>query len=110
LRYDKNGIFSFAAFQSETARENLRHINGQDIKYNTVVYQKADRWFIKSGAVLEILHDLGCIWRLSMIFKVLPKSLLDWLYDLIARNRYGWFGKRDRCPLPSTEFRNRFLE
>jgi predicted DCC family thiol-disulfide oxidoreductase YuxK len=104
------GIFKFAAFQSKTARENVMHINGQDIKPDTVVYQKSDKWFVKSAAILEILNDLGGIWRFSMIFKVLPKSLLDQLYDFIARNRYGWFGKKDTCTLPTPETRARFLE
>jgi predicted DCC family thiol-disulfide oxidoreductase YuxK len=110
LKHDKKGIFSFAAFQSETAEKNIPHINGQDIKCDTVVYQKADRWFIKSGAVLEILDDLGGMWRISRLFKVLPKSFLDQLYDVIARNRYGWFGKKDKCAFPTPETRSRFLK
>lgn len=104
------GIFKFAAFQSNSAGENVMHIDGQDIKNDTVVYKKADRWFIKSEAILEILYDLGGIWRLSRIFKVVPKSLLDRLYDFIARNRYGWFGKKDKCTLPTPDNRARFLD
>jgi hypothetical protein len=25
----------------------------------------------------------------------------DAIYDLVARNRYGWFGRRDACILPN---------
>ena len=32
------------------------------------------------------------------------------LYDLVARYRYRFFGKRDQCLLPPREYRSRFLD
>jgi hypothetical protein len=29
----------------------------------------------------------------------------DAIYDLVARNRYGWFGRRDACILPNSDRR-----
>jgi predicted DCC family thiol-disulfide oxidoreductase YuxK len=37
------------------------------------------------------------------------KALRDVVYRFIARNRYGWFGKRDSCRIPSPAERARFL-
>jgi predicted DCC family thiol-disulfide oxidoreductase YuxK len=44
------------------------------------------------------------------VFRILPRGLRDWLYRLVARNRYRWFGKSDTCMLPTPELRARFLE
>lgn len=77
---------------------------------NTVFYQKGDKWFVKSMAVLEILNDLDGVWKLFRIFKLLPVSLLERIYDFIARNRYGWFGKKNECVVPTPDISSRFLE
>lgn len=37
------------------------------------------------------------------------RALRDWAYDVIARNRYRWFGQRDGCVLPSAELELRLL-
>jgi predicted DCC family thiol-disulfide oxidoreductase YuxK len=36
--------------------------------------------------------------------------LTDFGYDIIAKNRYRWFGKKDSCMIPSPEIRSRFLD
>jgi predicted DCC family thiol-disulfide oxidoreductase YuxK len=38
----------------------------------------------------------------------MPRPLRDWGYDLIARNRYRWFGQTESCMLPSPELMRRF--
>jgi predicted DCC family thiol-disulfide oxidoreductase YuxK len=40
---------------------------------------------------------------------VVPRPLRDTVYNLIARHRYAWFGKRDACMVPTPELRTRFL-
>jgi predicted DCC family thiol-disulfide oxidoreductase YuxK len=38
-----------------------------------------------------------------------PSRLRDRLYDVIAANRYDWFGRRERCMVPDADVRDRFL-
>jgi predicted DCC family thiol-disulfide oxidoreductase YuxK len=40
---------------------------------------------------------------------LVPPFIRDAVYDWIARNRYGWFGKMDACPVPTPELQARFL-
>jgi predicted DCC family thiol-disulfide oxidoreductase YuxK len=35
--------------------------------------------------------------------------LRDGAYNLLAVNRYRWFGKADMCRVPTPEMRERFL-
>jgi predicted DCC family thiol-disulfide oxidoreductase YuxK len=34
----------------------------------------------------------------------------DPAYDLVARNRYRWFGHRPSCHLPTPQTRDRFID
>jgi predicted DCC family thiol-disulfide oxidoreductase YuxK len=110
LRYDKRQQFSFVSLQSEYAKKHLLCINGLDIKFNTIVYQRNDNYLTKSDAVLKILNDIGGVWKIFLVFSVLPKSLRNFIYDLVANNRYSWFGKDDSCMIPNKEIKSRFLK
>jgi predicted DCC family thiol-disulfide oxidoreductase YuxK len=110
IKYDKRKVFSFASLQSNYARDHLVYGNGQDIKFDSVVYQEDHIVLIRSEAVLRICKHLGGVWSLLYIFRVVPIKWRDWLYDIVAGNRYQWFGKRDQCMIPTPELQSRFLD
>jgi predicted DCC family thiol-disulfide oxidoreductase YuxK len=49
-------------------------------------------------------------WKLMGLMRIFPRALRDWGYDLVARNRYRWFGRVDECMVPTAELRARFIE
>jgi len=110
LKHDKKKKFKFSSLQSSFARKNLTNSNGQHIKFDTVVYQRNDKIFIRSQAILNILQDLGGIWALLSFLKIIPRPWRDRLYDFIANYRYQWFGKKDQCMVPTVEIKDRFLD
>ena len=81
---------------------------------NTVVvipnYRHPTVLLTKARATLFVLTNLGWPWKAAAMFRVLPTSVLDAVYDLIARHRYRMFGRRDHCVIPRPEHRPRFLE
>ena len=40
---------------------------------------------------------------------VIPEFVRDFVYEIVARNRYWVFGKSEKCRAPSADFRSRFL-
>ncbi len=105
LRHDTAGRFRFAALQSDFARAVLgRH--GRDARELDTMYllldagSPSERLLAKSDGILTILGELGGVWKLPAIARVLPRALRDRAYDFVARNRYRWFGRSDRCALP----------
>lgn len=62
-----------------------------------------------SDAVIAIYEGLGFPWRLASLLRIMPASLRDPLYRLVARNRYRLFGKRAACWVPAERFRSRIL-
>jgi predicted DCC family thiol-disulfide oxidoreductase YuxK len=67
------------------------------------------RVYARSTAALRIARRLSFPWPLVYALIVVPRPLRDLFYDVIARNRYRWFGKRDACLIPTPELRKRFL-
>jgi predicted DCC family thiol-disulfide oxidoreductase YuxK len=54
----------------------------------------------QSDASIHIVAAMGGLWRLAVVARVIPRAWRDWLYRLLARNRYRWFGRRTTCYLP----------
>lgn len=106
---DRENVLKFAtqqgeAFQSEEMKKLVKPEMG-----DSIFYLKGDKIFTKSTAVLTALSDMGGVWRLALILKIIPAPVRDYVYDLIAKNRYQLFGKHDSCRIPTPEERARFI-
>jgi predicted DCC family thiol-disulfide oxidoreductase YuxK len=109
IKRDPNGNYQFASLQGETGRLLLKEFDLEE-NLDSIVYIEGDRFYKKSAAALRICKNLEGVWRLFVIFKIIPTPIRDFFYDIVAKNRYKWFGKKDSCMIPSPEIRNRFLE
>jgi predicted DCC family thiol-disulfide oxidoreductase YuxK len=109
IRIDKNERFKFAALQSDTAKRALNALGLVSESPRTVVYLRGNRYFYESTAVLEILSDIGGVWRMILIFQLIPRFIRDALYRFLASVRYKLFGKRTTCMLSIPENEKRFL-
>lgn len=109
LRMDKNKKFKFASLQGLSAKVYLPELEPK-VELSTLIYIKDNRKLKRSEAVLQILKDLGGIWSLFSVFKLIPKNLRDGLYDLVAKHRYKMFERSLQCRVPSLDERERFLE
>lgn len=110
---DPNAHFRFAALQSDTARRICaeRGIPVPTTREPDSIVVIADgRPLERSDAALAIAARLPFPWTLLCAFRVIPRGLRDWLYRLIARNRYRWFGRTDACMMPTAEIRSRFID
>jgi len=123
LKRDAEGIFLFAALQSAFALRVLGEhqvtLTELDTFYvvndfdpaQPVDVQQHGTLLARSEALIFVLREVGGVWRWAgNLFRILPCSLRDWLYDFAARQRYRIFGKYDSCPLPGSEARRRFLD
>jgi predicted DCC family thiol-disulfide oxidoreductase YuxK len=109
IKHDKKNYFKFAPLQSERGGELLDKYKISRAETDSVVVVENEKAYTHSTAALRIAKGLGGIWSLAYIFIVVPKFIRDAAYNLIARNRYKWFGKKDACMLPTPEIREKFL-
>lgn len=107
MKVDKKGIFQFSPLQSEYAQKNLPQEFVKDL--DSVVVEIDGKKYRKSKAVFAVLKKLGGLWGIVGVVGMLPESLLNKGYDLVAENRYKLFGKKETCRLPTPEERARFI-
>lgn len=107
MRNDRNGQIRFASLQGETA---LKYLPEEKISsLSTVIYLRGDKVLEKSAAILNVSIDMGFPWSLAGVFLVVPVFIRDFVYSLVANNRYRIMEKRDTCRLPTPEERDKIL-
>jgi predicted DCC family thiol-disulfide oxidoreductase YuxK len=106
---DKAKRFRFTPIQSAYGTRLARAfgIDPDDPDTNALVH--GGRAHLKSDAALTVLSNLPG-WNWTRMLFVVPKSLRDAVYSLVARNRYRIFGRYDACFVPDAELRRRVLE
>ncbi len=109
VRHDKNDVFRFASLQSATAQKLLRDKYPRSGRFDTVYYLEEGVLYEQSAAVLRIMKKLGLPISILYGLIIIPPFIRNYLYGLISRNRYKWFGKRETCMIPSPEMRRKFL-
>ena len=110
LDHDRSGRIHFAALQSEAGQRLLREFGLRTTDFDTLVLVEGNRCYTRSTAALRIAGLLdGWAWRLISALLLVPAFLRDYAYDVLARNRYRWFGRSEACRVPTPEVRGRFL-
>lgn len=110
LKHDKKKHFLFASLQSDAATKILLQLNEKSFKtLESIVLVENEQIYLKSTAALKIAKNLNGFIKIFYVFIIIPTPLRDYIYDFIAKNRYNWFGKRDKCMMPNKEISDRFL-
>ena len=115
LRRDEHNLFRFASLQSRFAKEVLARHGASPEKLDTVYLiadygQAAETVLSRSEAVIFVLAHLASTTRVARVLQLLPKLLVDGIYDFIAGTRYRLFGRLKQCPLPNDDQRKKFIE
>jgi predicted DCC family thiol-disulfide oxidoreductase YuxK len=108
LNRDPNEAFQFASLQSDAGQELLKKYNVPD-NVDSMILIENDKVYYKSAAALRISRHLKGAWKLLYALIIVPAPIRNIVYDLIARNRYKWFGQKESCMLPPPNVRKRFL-
>lgn len=109
LTNDKTGLFYLASMQGDVGAGLFRRHGLDPTDPTSILVVEGDVVRRDSDAVLSIYEGLGLPWRLASVFRILPQSVRDPLYRMLARNRYRIFGKRSTCWVPPAHLRSRVL-
>ena len=111
LRHDGDGALKFASAQSPLG---ARVLGALDLPTNTldrtILLVEDSEVFTQSTAVLRSLRHLRGWPRWLVPLQLMPRAIRDPVYDLIARNRYKWFGRRSTCFVPTAGTQARFID
>jgi len=111
LRHDRVGNrFSFAPLQGSTFLQCVSVQQRARIGDTLVLQQPDGNLLRKSTAWIYIFRELGGPWGVvAWVLAIVPQTARDFGYDVISRNRYWiWGRKDDLCPIIPSELRSRF--
>ena len=106
IAIDRQQEFYFVAIQSKFAKDRLP---ASTKNLDTIIFESNGHFFSKSTAILRALLKANPIFYPFAIFLLIPRQIRNVFYDIIAHNRYKWFGKSDVCDMPSLIDKDRFI-
>ena len=109
IRRDPRRRLRFASSTSP-AGAALFAASGQDAANPlSVVLVDGERRYAQSAAIIRAIELLGGGWRAAGLLRIVPAIARDAIYGWVARHRYGWFGRLDTCPVPTSATADRFV-
>ncbi|MDP3353841.1 MAG: DCC1-like thiol-disulfide oxidoreductase family protein [Flavobacteriaceae bacterium] len=109
IKNDSNAYFMFSPLTSNFSRDFFIDKKVDFQNSNTVILFENNMFYTKSDALLKIFKNLKKPLNYIYYLKFIPKTIRGFVYELIANNRYSWFGKQTICMIPSQENLSRFL-
>lgn len=109
IKNDSQDIFRFVALQSETGQKIIKYLGIASSVDSIILYEPGYAYFIKSEAVFRIIKHLSSAVKLLLIFNFIPTSIKNIFYDIIAKNRYNWYGKKESCMMPTDDVKRKFI-
>lgn len=110
IERDTKQQFRFASLQSDIGKRYQAKAGLSINELDTILLVENDQIYQKSTAALRIAKRLNGLWFLMFGFIIIPAFIRNAVYDLIARNRYRWFGKQESCWLPTPDLKVLFLD
>ena len=106
IKRDSKKQFRYTTLQSDLGEVLKKNI---DVDGDSVILVYNEKIYTLSDVGLKCMQILGGGWILLYSLIFLPKSLRDFVYKWIARNRYKWFGKSEVCMIPDSSIKSLFI-
>jgi len=110
IKRKKGDTFRFASLQSDFADKLLQEVSYKDDTPDSIVLVENDKTYFRSAAALKIAKKLKWPWPLLYAFIIIPPFIRDWIYDVIAKRRYKWFGRKEQCFIPPEDMSHKFYD
>lgn len=108
IKRDRKNYFLFASLQSEAADALLKEYEVKET-LKTIILIENKKIYKRSTAALRICRHLSGGWPLLYGFIIVPPFIRNAVYNLVAKYRYRWFGKKDQCMVPTPALKSKFL-
>jgi len=96
----KNGgarHYQFVSLQSDLGKQTIDAYGISEKAMSTVVLFENEKIYLRSTAILRIVRKLKGPVKMLYVFILIPPFIRNFLYNIIATNRYKWFGKTTDC-------------
>lgn len=111
IKHDEKDEFRFAALQGDIGNSLVQDRNIDTSQIDSIILiEPGVAYYTKSDAALQIGMHLKGFRTISKLLYLIPSNLRNIVYDIVAHNRYKWYGKKDACLVPTSEMKVKFLD
>jgi predicted DCC family thiol-disulfide oxidoreductase YuxK len=109
IKHDKYAVLRYSGLSKSPSV--VSEISGREIlKGESILLIDGSKVYERSDAFIRIMQHLGGVHILFGIMRIIPRFIRDFIYILIARRRYAWWGMRDECYIPPLFEKHLFVE
>ncbi|KZK79219.1 hypothetical protein PsW64_03317 [Pseudovibrio sp. W64] len=108
-RNDQEEEFRIVPLQSELGEALAAHYGLDPSNPLSWLYLENGVAYTSLDALIRVGIRLGGVWNILVVLRILPRSVQDAMYGVVARNRYKFFGRADLCSVQNSEVRKRLL-
>lgn len=108
IKHDPKNLFRFASIQGDYGQQILKRFHLPPNSLGSFILFEENQIYTKSTGALKVAKKLSRAWPIVYSFIIVPPFIRNAVYDLIAKNRYKWFGKKESCAIPSPELKALF--
>jgi predicted DCC family thiol-disulfide oxidoreductase YuxK len=109
LKRDSKNRFLVGALQEDFSKKILSNYSVNQDYLDSLILLEENQIYFKSTAALLIARQLKGLWPIFYLLIAFPLWIRDPAYDWIGRNRYRWFGKKNKCRIASPDEQAKFL-
>lgn len=109
IKHDPKHLFRFASLQGEFGQQVLEQYHLPAAAFSSFILLEKGIVYTKSSGALRVTRKLNGLWSGLYAFSIIPPFIRNAVYNWVAKNRYQWFGKKEACPIPTTELSKFFL-
>ena len=106
---DKTKTLHFSSLQSVPGQAVANNLGMPTGELDSIIFYDGKKYHTHDMAVLHIVPYLPWQYQFLRLGWVLPRFIRKALYNLVARNRYRMFGRKDECMLPRPEWKALFI-
>ena len=110
IKRDPEKQFKFSSIQSNYGGDLYQKHGFQPEAIETFILLEQGRSFSKSTGAIRVASRLSGLWPMVKLLFIIPRPIRDLFYDIVLRNRYRLFGKKDSCMVPSEKVQDRFID
>jgi predicted DCC family thiol-disulfide oxidoreductase YuxK len=109
LDHEADHKLSFTPLQSPAGERLMRQFGFDPEDAKSFVLVADGRTYVRSDAAARLSRYLRGPWKLLRATRFVPRPIRDALYNVVARNRYRWFGRSATCMVPTAALKARFV-
>lgn len=109
IKNDATKSIHFAPLQSEIGQFYLEKAKLPTKELKSLIFIDEGVIYTRSSGALQMSKYLKNPWKMAYAFIIVPKFIRDFVYNIIAKNRYRWFGEKEECMIPTPDIKARFV-